>query len=276
MQNPTKRTAFFISDGTGLTAEALGRSLLAQFDSTKCTMVTKPYIDTTEKAEDLIHTIAEVGKKDGSRPIIIDTIVNKEIRSIISKCEAFKIDIFSTFLKPLEQELGTKSSYTVGKNVLTPERELMYMSRIEAVHFALANDDGLRTHHYKDADIILVGVSRSGKTPTCIYLALQFGIRAANYPITDEDLLDTELPKALRPYKNKLFGLTINPQRLHQIRQERRPNSQYSSIEQCQTEVRMVEDIYKNHHINFLDSTAHSVEEISARILLNAGIERRY
>lgn len=271
-----KRTAFFISDGTGLTAEGLGRSLLAQFDSTKHTMVTKPYIDTTEKAKELIKTIKETELRDGNRPIIIDTIVNKEIRNIISSCNAFKIDVFSTFLKPLEEELGIKSSYTVGKNVITPERELMYMSRIEAVHFALANDDGLRTHHYKEADIILVGVSRSGKTPTCIYLALQFGIRAANYPITDEDLLDTELPKALRPYKNKLFGLTINPERLHQIRQERRANSKYASIVQCRTEVRMVEDLYKNHRINFLDSTAHSVEEISARILLNAGIERKY
>lgn len=271
-----KRTAFFISDGTGITAEALGRSLLAQFETSRLYMVTKPYIDTLDKAHQLLDVIKKTGEEDGHRPIVIDTIIDQNIRDIIKSADALNIDVFSTFLEPIENELGVKSSYTVGKtHALTKAKEDIYKSRIDSVHYALDNDDGARTHHYDKADLILVGVSRCGKTPTCIYLALQFGIRAANYPITEEDMLDTELPKSLRPYRHKLFGLTIDPERLSTIRHERRPNSHYADLHQCQREVSDVEALYQRHHISYLDSTYYSIEEIAARILAAAGIERR-
>lgn len=271
-----KRTAFFISDGTGITAEALGRSLLAQFETSRLYMITKPYIDTLDKAHQLLDVIKKTGEEDGHRPIVIDTIIDQNIRDIIKSADALNIDVFSTFLEPIENELGVKSSYTVGKtHALTKAKEDTYKSRIDSVHYALDNDDGARTHHYDKADLILVGVSRCGKTPTCIYLALQFGIRAANYPITEEDMLDTELPKSLRPYRHKLFGLTIDPERLAAIRHERRPNSHYADLNQCQREVSDVEALYQRHHISYLDSTHYSIEEIAARILAAAGIERR-
>lgn len=272
-----KRTVFFISDGTGITAEGLGRSLLAQFEGIQFEHLTQPYINTTEKAHQLVQLINQTAKKDGTRPLLIDTIVDQSIRSVISLSNAMNIDVFSTFLAPLEEELGAQSSYTVGKtHALTKEKEDTYKARIDSVHFALDNDDGARTRHYDKADLILVGVSRCGKTPTCIYLALQFGVRAANYPITEDDLLDSELPKALRPYRHKIFGLTIEPERLASIRHERRPNSTYASLKQCTREVDDVENMYRRHRINFIDSTHHSIEEISTRILSQAGIERRF
>lgn len=272
-----KRTAFFISDGTGITAEALGRSLLAQFEGIKFELITQPYINNLTKAELLVDKINRTAEQDGARPLVFDTLVNQEIRSLISQSNSLNIDVFSSFLAPLEEELQTQSSYTVGKtHSFHKNQGETYKARIDSVHYALDNDDGARTHHYDKADLILVGVSRSGKTPTCIYMALQFGVRAANYPITDDDLLDSELPKSLRPYKHKLFGLTIEPERLSSIRNERRANSTYASLRQCQREVEEVEALYSRHNIKFVDSTHYSIEEISTKIMAKAGIERRF
>ncbi|GHE22758.1 pyruvate, water dikinase regulatory protein [Halomonas urumqiensis] len=272
------RTAFFISDGTGITAESLGRSLLTQFENVEFRMLTKPYIDTVIKARALVDVINGAAVHDGEQPIIIDTIVDSDIRAVIREAEGFKIDIFSTFLEPLEQELATHSTYTVGRTHSIGKDEV-YMDRIHSVHFALDNDDGARTHQYDKADVILVGVSRCGKTPTSLYLALQFGIRAANYPLTEDDLDEDgslRLPKALAPHRHKLFGLTIDARRLAAIRNERRPNSRYSSMDQCMQEVGQAEGLYRQMHIPFIDTTRFSVEEISTRMIAEMGLTRRF
>ena len=269
-----KRTAFFISDGTGITAEALGQSLLAQFETFSFTKLTRPYIDSVDKAKGIVQQINAAEQADGARPIIFDTVVNQNIREVIATSNGFMIDIFSTFLAPLEQELVSHSSYTVGKSHSIGENS-NYMERINAVNFALDNDDGARTHYYDKADLIMVGVSRCGKTPTCLYMAMQFGIRAANYPLTEEDMEHLQLPNALKPYKHKLFGLTIDPERLSAIRNERKPNSRYSSFAQCEFEVREVEQLFRKENITFINSTHFSVEEISAKILVEKGVERR-
>ena len=268
-----KRTAFFISDGTGLTAEALGHALLAQFEKIDFERITVPYIDDEEKAHDLVKRINKAAEVDGAAPLVLDTIVNSSIREIISTADGFMIDIFGTFLSPLEQELNSSSSYTVGKSHAI-NNEGSYERRINAVNLSLDNDDGARTRHYSEADLILVGASRSGKTPTCLYLALQYGIKAANYPITEEDLEDQKLPTALRPPKEKVFGLTIEPERLATIRNERRPNSRYSSIQQCMHEIEEIELMYKRERIPYLNTTAYSVEEISTRIMVTTGLKR--
>ena|SRR3990167_418784 len=184
------------------------------------------------------------------------------------------IDIFSSFLKPLETALGASSSYSVGKSHSIVNNQ-SYDLRIDSVHFALDNDDGARTRHYDLADVILVGVSRSGKTPTCLYLALQFGVKAANYPLTDDDLDDLDLPRALKDHRSKLFGLSIEPERLAAIRTERKPNSKYASIQQCESEVRGAEAIFNRYGIPFINSTHASIEEISTMIIEAAGIKRR-
>lgn len=246
-----KRTAFFISDGTGLTAEALGNSLLAQFEKIDFERVTVPYIDDADKARDMVKRINQASETDQSRPLVFDTIVNSDIRDIISTADGFMVDIFGTFLSPLEQELQSSSSYSVGKS-------------------HSINNEG----NYDEADLILVGASRSGKTPTCLYLALQYGVKAANYPITEEDLDDQQMPSVLKPHKEKIFGLTIEPERLATIRNERRPNSRYSSLKQCMHEIEEIELMYRRERIPYLNTTAYSVEEISTRIMVSTGLKR--
>lgn len=269
-----KRQAFFISDGTGITAETLGHSLLSQFESIDFEQTTLPYIDSIDKATEVTSRLNQIAIDTGIKPIVFDTIVNHEIRSVISKANAFQVDIFSTFLSPLEKELQIDSSYSVGKSHVGGDNA-GYKNRIDAVNFALDNDDGSKIKHYNQADIILVGVSRSGKTPTCLYLALQFGVKAANYPLTEEDLDNFELPEVLKPHRGKLFGLTIDPERLAAIRNERKANSRYASIAQCYYETEEVEHLYQQEQISFLSTTDLSVEEISTKIMLKANLNRK-
>lgn len=268
------RTAFFISDGTGITAETLGNSLLTQFEGIHFEMITLPYIDTIDKAERVVEKINEACEKDHKAAIVFDTIVNPQIRETIARSNGYKIDVFETFLKPLEEELDAHSSYTVGKSHSINESS-RYKERIASVNFALDNDDGGRIQQYHKADLILVGVSRCGKTPTCLYMALQFGIRAANYPITIDDLEASGLPDILMQHQDKLFGLTIDPFHLAAIRHERRPNSRYASLEQCEFEVREVERRLQQLNISAINTTHFSVEEISTRIMAEAGLKRR-
>lgn len=273
MNDMIERTVFFISDGTGITAETLGNSLLAQFEHIHFKHVVLPYIDSEEKARDAVNQINHSYINTAEQPIVFDTIVDRNIRQILANSKGFMVDIFSTFLQPLESALNTHSSYRVGKSHSINNHK-KYSERMEAVQFTLDNDDGARTRHYDQADIIMIGVSRCGKTPTCLYLALQYGIRAANYPLTEEDLDEAVLPPVLKAHKNKLFGLTIDPDRLAAIRHERKPNSRYASARQCEEEVRGAESLYNKENIPFLNSTHLSVEEISTRLIALLGIER--
>jgi regulator of PEP synthase PpsR (kinase-PPPase family) len=264
------RPVFFISDGTGLTAEGLGQALLSQFENITFEKTTLPYVDSVEKAKKAVVEINAAGDHSQTTPIVFDTIVNQEVRDVLAHCDGFLVDIFQTFLKPLERELNQSSSYSVGmSHAVAPDGQ--YSRRIDAVNFALDNDDGARIRYYDQADMILIGVSRSGKTPTSLYLAMQYGLKVANYPLTEDDLDDDALPETLRKYKNKLFGLTIDPERLQAIREMRRPDSRYASQKQCQYEVNEVESLYRRHAIPFLSTTERSVEEISARILQVTG-----
>ncbi|MGY0219278.1 posphoenolpyruvate synthetase regulatory kinase/phosphorylase PpsR [Endozoicomonadaceae bacterium StTr2] len=269
-----QRRVFFISDGTGITAESFGQSLLAQFDHIEVSHQTLPYIDTPEKALKVVEDLAKA-KVDGHRPLVFSTIINEEVSRIIQSADAKMFDIFQSFMPGVEAEFEQHAIHAVGKKRAIDSDNNRYNKRIEAVHFALDNDDGARTRYYDNADIIIVGVSRSGKTPTCLYMGLQFGIHAANYPITEDDLDMSALPAALKPYKHKLFGLTIDPARLTNIRNERRPNSRYASMRQCSREVSEVEMLYQRERIPFINTTHYSVEEISTRIMVQAGIERR-
>jgi regulator of PEP synthase PpsR (kinase-PPPase family) len=269
-----KRSVFFISDGTGITAETLGHSLLAQFENIEFDEITLPYVDTVEKAQAAVAEINKTADQVGTKPIIIDTIVDKDIRTAIGKANAFMLDVFDTFVGRLETELCSNSSNAVGKSHSIVNNQA-YNIRIDAVHFALENDDGARTRHYDIADIILVGVSRCGKTPTSLYMALQFGIHAANYPLTEDDFDDLRLPGALKEHKKKLFGLTIEPERLSAIRNERKANSRYASIQQVEMELRAAQALFNKEGIPFINTTHLSIEEISTRILAMAGIKRR-
>lgn len=269
-----KRHVFIISDGTGITAESLGNSLLTQFDQIDFEKHILPYIDTEEKANEVLSRVNKCFEETKVKPLVFMTIVNPDISYAFRQSKACVLDLFSTFLVPLEQELQTKSSFTVGRTHAVADVKT-YNQRIEAVNYSLAHDDGVNTRGYEKADIILIGVSRCGKTPSCLYMALRFGILAANYPFTEEDLTYFRLPDSLKPYKAKLFGLTIDADRLVQIRTERRPNSQYASLEQCRLEINEVEGMYRREKIPFLNSTRFSIEEIATKIMAGAKLERR-
>lgn len=269
-----QRYVFMLSDGTGITAETLGDSLITQFENIEFVKRTIPYIDSVEKAADVVLQINTTFAEQTIKPLIFMTLVNPAIRQIINTANGCVFDLFSTFIGPLELELSEKSSYTVGRTHGV-SNDKSYTHRIEAVDFALSHDDGIKTRGYDKADIILIGVSRCGKTPSCLYMALQYGILAANYPFTEDDLVGFHLPEVLRPYKSKLFGLTIDPQRLQQIRSERRPNSKYASAEQCRVEVSEVEAMYQKEKIPYINSTKYSIEEISTKVLASAGIQRK-
>ncbi|NVJ59814.1 MAG: kinase/pyrophosphorylase [Gammaproteobacteria bacterium] len=267
-----KRTVFFISDRTGITAEMLGQSLLSQFDEVDFTKISLPFIDSEKKALDAKRKIDEAAAQ-GEKPIVFDTIVTPEIRKVIMESQGLVFDFFHTFIDPLEAALGIKSGFRVGKTH-SYDSQGEYDSRIEAINFALNNDDGATTRHYDKAELILVGVSRCGKTPTSLYMAMQFGIQVANYPFTDEDMEDLKLPAMLKKYRHKLFGLTINAQRLHEIRTERRANSQYASLKQCQLEIREVEALMRKEKIPYISTTSKSIEEIATKIMLKSGLKR--
>lgn len=269
-----KRYAFFISDSTGLTAENLGNALLAQFENTTVIPVYLPYTDTEEKARKAILRVRSSMQLADENPLIFSSILNHSIREIIAQADGFVIDIFGSFLPQLEAELGEKPSSRVGTSHANPADEKAVL-RIDAVNYALDNDDGMRVNRYDQADIILVGVSRSAKTPTCLYLGMQFGIFAANYPLTEEDLENGQFPAALQNHKSKLFALTIGPERLSAIRNERRSDSKYASLRQCEWEVKEAESLYRRLGLQKVNTTDLSVEEIAAHILVETGLPRR-
>lgn len=268
------RTVFFVSDQTGVTAETLGHSLLTQFDQMEFRQVTLPFITTVDKAHEAVRKINLTAKVEGIRPVIFSTLVQDDLRRVVEQGNGLFLDFFDVFLAPLEKELEVKSSHTVGRAHGMVDM-ISYTNRIDATNFAVANDDGASTSDYDRADIILVGISRSGKTPTCLYMALQYGVFAANYPFTEDDFERGQLPGVLAPYKKKLHGLTIGPERLQQIRRERRPDSTYASLRQVRYEVREAEAIFKRGGISFVDVTESSIEEIGSKILDRTGIERR-
>jgi [pyruvate, water dikinase]-phosphate phosphotransferase / [pyruvate, water dikinase] kinase len=269
----TKRTVFFVSDRTGITAEMLGHSLLTQFENIAFERTTLPFIDTPEKAVQVAESINRAAADDGTRTIVFTTLVDPQISAIVASSNALILDCLQIFIAPLEAELKAKSSHTIGR-AHSAINVFEYHQRIEAVNFSMAHDDGQTTKDLRLADVILLGVSRSGKTPTCLYMALQFGTRAANYPLVPEDLAAMRLPPHLKPLRTKLYGLTINPERLRQIRSERRPNSKYASIANCQREVRAAEAIMNQESIPYLDATTKSIEELAATILHQANLVR--
>ena len=266
MSQSDTRTVFFISDGTGITAETFGHSLLAQFPDIRFRQVRVPFVDNLDKVIDCARSIREATERDGVRPIVFNTLVAAESVKLLRETGAMLIDLFESFIGPLETELGQRSTHAVGRFRGMAE-SLEYKSRIEAINFTLAHDDGVSDSDLEESDVILVGVSRSGKTPTSLYLAMQFGVKAANYPLIPEDFERNKLPGDLQRFRSKLFGLTISPERLSQIRQERRPNSRYASLENCRHEIEAAQRMMRREGIKWLESTAKSIEEISATIL---------
>lgn len=267
------RSVFFVSDGTGVTAETFGHAVLTQFDM-RFRQIRLPFVDSEEKAHAAVKRINEAFQEDGLRPIVFSTLVKTSLSDIVRQAQGMHMDLFQTFVEPLEQELGVQSSHTVGRSHnITDTAE--YNDRIEAINFSLAHDDGQSNRNLEAADLILVGVSRSGKTPTSLYLAMQYGLKVANYPLIPEDFERGKFPSNLMPHKHKIFGLTIAPDRLTEVRNERLPGSKYASLQNCRYEVNEAERMMQAEGIRWLSSTVKSIEEIAAMILQEFKSERR-
>ena len=260
------RTVFVISDGTGITAETFGTALMAQFDITP-RIVRIPFVDTVDKAHQAVRQINHSGEVEGKNTIVFSTLVNPDVVAVVTQhCKGLLMDMFGTFVQPLEDELGLKSQHRVGRfSDISQSKE--YLNRMEAINYTLAHDDGQTHADLSGADVVLIGVSRSGKTPTSLYLAMQFGLKVANYPLIPEDFDRKQLPPVLEPIRKKLFGLTIDPQRLSDIRNERRPNSRYASLQNCRHEVAEAEAMMRRAGVQWLSSTHKSIEEISTTVL---------
>ena len=269
-----RRTVFFVSDRTGITAEMLGNSLLTQFEDIPFRRVTIPFVDSMEKVADAVRQVNATAAAEGRRPIVVSSVVDETMSETIRRdVEALTLDMFQIFIQPLEAELGAKSSHAAGRTHGMANSHL-YFARMEAINFTQAYDDGAATRDLDKAQVILIGVSRCGKTPTSLYLALQFGVRAANFPLTPDDFADRRLPASVMPFRERLFGLTIQPERLREIREERRPGSHYAQLDNCRQEVREAEHLMQQHGIPMLDTTSKSIEEIATTILHRAKLER--
>lgn len=269
----TQRTVFFVSDGTGITAETFGNAILAQFEF-KPRHIRLPFIDTVDKAHQVVQQINHAADREGVRPIVFTTLANPDVmRMIHQQVKAKVLDMFGTFVEPLETELQMKSNHRIGR-FSDASKSKEYHDRIEAINFSLAHDDGQTNKDLEQSDVILVGVSRSGKTPTSLYLAMQHGLKASNYPLIPEDFDRGYLPRGLVPHKKKIFGLTIDPLRLSEIRHERRPNSRYASLQNCRAEVAEAEAMMRREGIRWLSTTTKSIEEIATTILQEIRPER--
>jgi regulator of PEP synthase PpsR (kinase-PPPase family) len=266
-------TVFIVSDGTGITAETFAHSILSQFDQ-KFRLVRVPFVDSPEKAGATLDKIDEAAKLDGRRPIVFTTLVDSRSNEVVKRSNALVMDMFQTFIEPLEQELQVRSSHTIGRGHQAADTE-EYKNRIEAINFSLEHDDGQSNRNLAEADVILIGVSRSGKTPTSLYLAMQYGVKAANYPLIPEDFERGKMPKPLLEHRNKMFGLSIDPQRLAEIRNQRRPGSKYAAPENCRYEINEAEAMMRREGIKWLSSTHKSIEEIATTILQEIRLDRQ-
>jgi len=269
------RTVFILSDRTGITLEQLVRTLLSQYDGLHIERLVRPFLDTAAKVEAAVAEVNATAAHAAERPIVFSSIVDHALREQLRGANASVFDVFDLYLPLLSKALGLPHSEHVGMSHGMGD-PAYYDRRVDAVNFALNYDDGSRFKGLEAADLILIGVSRSGKTPTCLYLAMQYAIRAANFPLTEDDFLQGAMPNPLRSHQPRLFGLTISPERLHRIREERRPGSSYASLRQCREEVAAAENLYRSHAIPFLDSTAVSIEELAIEIMQRVGVERVY
>ena len=261
----SRRSAYFVSDSTGITAETLGNALLANFPGFAFVRHTVPFVDTPDGAANVVRDIARDADA-GLAPIVFTTTKDAAVSRTLAAAPATIIDLLGGHLTELECVLGTTASEQLGQ-FHTLGDTTQYFARMRAVEYAIEHDDGQSSRALDIADVIIVAPSRCGKTPTTMYLALQYGLLVANYPLTDEDFPTDGLPRLVAPYAARCFGITTTPLRLSQVRHERRPDSRYSSLAQCTLELRRAEDLYRRNRVPFLNSSTKSVEEMSAVIL---------
>ena len=264
---------FFLSDSTGISAETMGNALLIQFPDLFFERTLIPFISTVEMARDVVAQLDEA-MEGAVTPLVFSTAAVDEVREELNKSKAPIIDFFGIHMSRVEEQLGARGLHEARRlhGVGDVRR---YNNRMAAIEFAIEHDDGLSPRGLDRADVVLLAPSRCGKTPTAMYMALQHGLFVANYPLVDEDLETTDLPRPVRDLADRCFGLTTTVARLTRVRQERRPDSRYASEEQCRFELRRATAMYETHHLPTVDTSAASVEEIAAVVFQTLARLRR-
>ncbi|WGV98107.1 pyruvate, water dikinase regulatory protein [Vibrio sp. YMD68] len=268
------RDVFYVSDGTAITCETLGHVLLGQFSFT-ANEKTFPFVETEDKVSDVVKEIEQSFVKTGQKPLVFFSIVLPSVRQILLESSAFCYDVLEGLVQKMQSDLDMKPTPKLQRSRSVNRDSATYFDRIAAIEYTLAHDDGITLKGIEKADIVLLGVSRSGKTPTSLYMAMQFGLRVVNYPFIDDDIKAMRLLPEFEIHRHKLFGLTIDAQRLTEIRENRLSGSDYASTEQCQLELQSVEALFRREAIPYINTSSLSVEEISTRILEKAGLKRR-
>ncbi|GLT18813.1 putative phosphoenolpyruvate synthase regulatory protein [Vibrio zhanjiangensis] len=268
------RDVFYVSDGTAITCETLGHVVLGQFPL-NVHEKTFPFVESEDKLTDLLREIELSYKTTGLRPLVFFSIVLPDIKQRLLQAPAYSYDVLADIVEQVKSDIEMDPQPQLQRSRSVSKDSASYFDRIAAIEYTLAHDDGITLKGLDEADIILLGVSRSGKTPTSLYMAMQFGLRVVNYPFIEEDIRRLRLLPEFEVHRHKLFGLTIDPQRLNEIRENRLAGSDYASEEQCISELASVESLFRREAIPYINTSALSVEEISTRILEKAGLRRR-
>ncbi|MBU2899235.1 posphoenolpyruvate synthetase regulatory kinase/phosphorylase PpsR [Vibrio hepatarius] len=268
------RDVFYVSDGTAITCETLGHVVLGQFPL-NVHEKTFPFVESEEKLADLVREIELSFKKTGLKPLVFFSIVIPDMKLRLLQAPAYCYDVLADIVEQVKGDIEMEPQPQLQRSRSVSKDSASYFDRIAAIEYTLAHDDGITLKGLGEADIILLGVSRSGKTPTSLYMAMQFGLRVVNYPFIEEDIRRLKLLSEFEVHRHKLFGLTIDPERLNEIRENRLAGSDYASAEQCISELESVESLFRREAIPYINTSALSVEEISTRILEKAGLRRR-
>ncbi|MCX2790644.1 pyruvate, water dikinase regulatory protein [Vibrio sp. Sgm 5] len=272
--NSQSRDVFYVSDGTAITCETLGHVVLGQFPFI-ANEKPFPFVETPDKVADVIKEIEISYQREGVKPLVFFSIVVPELRELLRKAPANCYDVLESIVQKVGDDIQMKPQPKLQRSRSVGKDSDTYFDRIAAIEYTLAHDDGITLKGLEEADIILLGVSRSGKTPTSLYMAMQFGMRVVNYPFIAEDVKMMRLLPEFEIHRHKLFGLTINPERLNEIRENRLSGSEYASTEQCKLELDTVEALFRREAIPYINTSSLSVEEITTRILERAGMKRR-
>ncbi len=261
------KDVYYISDSTAILAEDLGRALLCQFPGISFNEEKIPFVRSPEQAQAALQKILE--RSGGRFPLLFCTIIDRNIREIFDSPEVEYFDILNGFLGQLEHSLEATPLREPGFS----RRGKDIAKRVEAIHYTLEHDDGTRTREYHQADIILVGVSRSGKTPVSVYLATHFGLKAANFPLTSEQLDNYVLPVDIIRNRQRALGLTSSPKHLHKIREKRYKGSSYASLSTCSRELQQARQLFSQHQIRVLETEGKSIEELAVQAIQLTGIK---
>jgi len=270
-QTPDHSTpVFFVAGGTGISAETLGNLMLQQFPSVAFVRRKFPFVTTVERARE-VRTLFDQACTDSVTPLVFSSVSDDEVRQELQQTRCAFIDLFGTHLDTIERVLRVNATHG-GAPLHGLGDTRRYDARMKAIEYAMEHDDGASLRHLEAADLILVAPSRCGKTPTSMYLALQHGLKVANYPLVEEDFDGGGLPRPIRGLVDRCFGLLSTPARLSQVRGERRPGSKYASMGQCSYELRRAEALYRAHRIPSINSASMSVEEMAAVIMQSSNL----